>query len=418
MTLLRLSLKSIFNRKVTTILTVLSIAVSVTLLLSLERIRIGARESFKNTISGTDLIVGARASPLQLLLYSVFRIGDATNNVSWISYDHFKNLESTKWTIPISLGDSHKGFRVVGTDENYFEHYKFSGGQSLELLEGKKFENLFDVVLGYDVAEKLKYKLGDKIVLAHGSGAATFQDHANMPFVIVGILKKTGTPVDQSVHVSLEAIEAIHVGWETGAPSKDRPTPEAVQKKNLKPTQITAFFMALKSRGGVFKIQREINDYKEEPMTAALPGIVLSSLWQTLSFMENILKLLITLVFFTSLLSLFLVLLTSLKERRREMSILRSMGAKPYFIFLLFIFESCLVTLIGILVGIGITLGTLLIAGPLITHQFGLILDLTKWTVNDVTYLSMMFGAAFFVGLVPAFLAYRNSVSDGLTIKV
>ncbi|MES2768090.1 MAG: ABC transporter permease [Bdellovibrionota bacterium] len=418
MTLLKLSLKSLINRKVTTILTILSITISVTLLLSLERIRLGARDSFKNTISQTDLIVGARSSPLQLLLYSVFRIGDPTNNVSWASYQFFKNHKETKWTIPISLGDSHKGYRVVGTDQSYFDNYKFSGGKSLEISEGKKFEELFDVVLGYDVAQKLKYKIKDKIVLAHGSGAATFQDHANMPFKVVGILNKTGTPVDQSVHVSLEAIEAIHLGWETGAPSRDGPTADDLLNKKLKPTQITAFFMALESRSGVLNIQREINDYREEPLTAALPGVVLSSLWQTLSFVENILKLLTTLVFLTSLLSLFLVLLTSLKERRREMSILRSMGAKPHFIFLLFVFESCSVTILGIFSGIIVTFGTLLIAGPMLTDKFGLILDLAQWTANDVTYLSMMFGAAFVVGIIPAFLAYRNSLSDGLTIKV
>jgi putative ABC transport system permease protein len=417
MILLRLSLKSLFNRKVTTILTVLSITISVTLLLTLERIRIGAQESFKNTISGTDLIVGARSSPLQLLLYSVFRIGDATNNVSWTSYQDFKKRPDTKWTIPISLGDSHKGFRVVGTDQDYFDHYQFSGGRNLKILEGKKFETLFDVVLGYDVFEKLKYKIGDKIILAHGTGVS-FQNHADTPFTIVGILSKTGTPVDQSVHVSLEAIEAIHEGWESGAPPKNDSNPDELLKKNFKPTQITAFFMGLNSRSAVLKVQREINDYTQEPLTAALPGVVLSSLWNTLSFVENILKLLTTLVFLTSLLSLFLVLLTSLKERRREMSILRSMGAKPQFVFLLFVFESCVVTSLGILLGISVTLIALLICEPLLVDKFGLILDLTKWTSNDVMYLGMMFMAAFVVGIIPAFLAYKNSLSDGLTIKV
>jgi putative ABC transport system permease protein len=417
MTLLKLSFKSLFNRKTTTILTVLSIAISVTLLLSLERIRLGAQESFRNTISGTDLIVGARSSPLQLLLYSVFRIGDATNNVSWDSYQKFKNNSETKWTIPISLGDSHKGFRVVGTDQDYFQYYKYSGGRNLELLTGHKFETLFDVVLGYDVYEKLKYNIGDKIILSHGTGVS-FQDHANAPFEIVGILKRTGTPVDQSVHVSLEAIEAIHEGWEQGAPPKNSLGVDELSKKNFKPTQITAFFMGLNSRSAVLTVQREINDYDSEPLTAALPGVVLSSLWNTLSFMENILKLLTTLVFLTSLLSLFLVLLTSLKERRREMSILRSMGAKPTFVFLLFVFESCLVTLLGILAGVVVTFGTLLICQPILNDKFGLILDLTQWTFDDVVYLSMMFGAAFIVGIIPAFLAYKNSLSDGLTIKV
>ena len=415
MTLLKLSLKSILNRKMTTLLTLLSITISVTLLLSLERIRLGAKESFKNTISSTDLIVGARSSPLQLLLYSVFRIGDPTNNVSWETFEKFKNHSDAKWATPISLGDSHKGFRVVGTDLSYFDNYKFSGGKSLNLINGKYFEELFDVVLGYDVAKSLNYKINDKIILAHGTGA-TFQDHPDTPFVVVGILNKTGTPVDQSVHVSLEAIEAIHIGWESGAPSKEKISEESF--KDLKPKSITAFFMGLISRSSVLRVQREINEYNLEPLTAALPGVVLTGLWSTLSFVENILKLLTGLVFITSLLSLFLVLLTSLKERRREMSILRSMGAKPYFIFLLFVFESSLITLVGIFLGFITTVITLLLVEPILIDQFGLILDLTQWTQSDFIYLGLMFAVSLAVGVIPAFLAYRNSLSDGLTIKV
>ena len=417
MTLLNLSIKSLLNRKVTTILTVLSIAISVTLLLGLERVRLGAKESFKNTISGTDLIVGARSSPLSLLLYSVFRIGDPVNNLSWNSYQEIAGYQETRWTIPISLGDSHRGFRVVGTNENYFAHYKYSGGKFLEFAHGDQFKNLFDVVLGAEVSEKLNYNLGDQITLAHGTGA-TFQDHGNAPFTIVGILRKTGTPVDQSVHVSLEAIEAIHVGWESGAPSKEILDTDELTKRKFTPTNITAFFMGLQSRSGVLKVQREINTFKKEPLTAVLPGVVLTNLWSTLSFVENILQSLTILVFLTSLLSLLLVLLTSLKERRREMAILRSMGAKPLFVFLLFIFESCMVTALGILMGIFATFLTLSIAEPMLVSKYGLILDLSQWTQYDLIYLGVMYASSFVIGLIPAITAYRNSLVDGLTIRI
>jgi putative ABC transport system permease protein len=138
-----LALKSLYNRKFTTILTVASIALSVTLLLGVERIRNEARSSFTNTISGTDLIVGARTGPVQLLLYSVFRIGNATNNISWQSYQDISRNPKVKWTIPISLGDSHQGYRVMGTNKAYFDYFRFAGGRQLELSEGSIFKGVF-----------------------------------------------------------------------------------------------------------------------------------------------------------------------------------------------------------------------------------------------------------------------------------
>jgi putative ABC transport system permease protein len=132
-----LSLKSLYNRKLTTLLTIAAIALSVTLLLGVERIRKEAKTSFTHTISGTDLIVGARSGPVQLLLYSVFRIGNATNNISWKSYQEIARYPNVRWTIPISLGDSHQGYRVMGTNFDYFEHFRFAGGKRLELADGR-----------------------------------------------------------------------------------------------------------------------------------------------------------------------------------------------------------------------------------------------------------------------------------------
>jgi putative ABC transport system permease protein len=119
MVVLSLAYQSLKNRQLTSVLTVLSIALSVTLLLGVEQVRVGARESFANTISQTDLIVGARGGTLQLLLYAVFRIGTATNNISYESYEHFRSHPAVAWTIPYSLGDSHRGYRVVGTTEDF-----------------------------------------------------------------------------------------------------------------------------------------------------------------------------------------------------------------------------------------------------------------------------------------------------------
>ncbi|MDW1873230.1 ABC transporter permease, partial [Vibrio sp. Vb0598] len=122
---IKLAWKSLMNRKATAVLTIMTVAISVILLLGVERIRTQAKDSFANTISGTDLIVGGRSGQVNLLLYSVFRIGNATNNIDWKSYQEFSQHRAVDWAIPISLGDSHKGFRVRGTKHSYFEHYKY-----------------------------------------------------------------------------------------------------------------------------------------------------------------------------------------------------------------------------------------------------------------------------------------------------
>ena len=232
-------------------LTVLAIAVSVVLLLGVEKVRSGAKASFANTISDTDLIVGARSGGIQLLLYSVFRIGNATNNMSWRSYQAISERPEVAWMVPLSLGDSHRGFRVLGTSQDYFKRYRFRGGQELSFSSGQQFEDLFDAVVGADVAAELGYKTGDQIIVSHGIGKIITADHKDKPFTVSGVLAKTGTPVDRTVHVSLEAIEAIHIDWQSGRRRADlQISQEEVRKlqSKLKPKAITAAFVGLKSK--------------------------------------------------------------------------------------------------------------------------------------------------------------------------
>ena len=419
MTLFKVAQKSLLNRKTTTLLTVFSIALSTCLLLGIERIRSGAKQSFESTISGVDLIVGARSGPVNLLLYSVFRIGNATNNISYQSYDEINNREDVQWTIPISLGDSHKGYRVVGTNENYFLHYKYAGSKKLTFKEGQPFQKLFAAVIGSDVAEKLNYKVSDKIVLSHGAGDVSFQDHADKPFTVVGILEKTGTPVDQSIHVSLQAITALHIDWQNGAPplKGNESSAEEVLKMNLNPSDITAFFVRLKSRMSVFNVQRDINEYKDEALMAILPGVTLRELWQTIGAAEKALIVVSVLVFIVSLIGMMIALLSTLNERRREMAILRSIGAQKKFIFSVLIIETSLLTVGGLLMGFIMLYLGLFLFRPVLESQVGLTVGLFNPTPNDLIYIVAMILGAFLASLLPAWRAYKNSLSDGLIVK-
>ncbi|MBF0238417.1 MAG: ABC transporter permease, partial [SAR324 cluster bacterium] len=342
MSTLILALKSLYNRRVTALLTLSAIALSVTLLLGVERIRQGARESFSNTISKTDLIVGARSGPVQLLLYSVFRIGDATNNISWKSYRELASRPEVAWTVPITLGDSHHGFRVMGTNQDYFKYYRYSRERSLELAEGAVFENVFDAVLGAEVAREMGYRPGQKMVLTHGIGEVGFLNHEDKPFQVVGILEKTGTPVDRTIHVSLEGIEAMHLDWQSGAPpvSGEEISVDQVLRMKLEPKNITAFLVGVKSKILTFRLQRDINEYVEEPLLAILPGVALQQLWSLVGMAETALRTISAFVVLIGLFGMLTNILTSLNERRREMAILRSVGARPIHIFVLLVSEA------------------------------------------------------------------------------
>ena len=185
--LIGLALRSLANRRGTALLTIVAIAMAVSMLLGVEKVRNETRASFLATVSGIDLIVGARTGSVQLLLSSVFHIGNASNNVSRDSYQRISRHPLIAWSVPISLGDSHRGFPVVGTTDAYFEHVRHGRGQPLQLASGRRFEGPDQAVIGARVASELDYRVGDTIVLAHGAGPVSFQQHSRHPITVSGI---------------------------------------------------------------------------------------------------------------------------------------------------------------------------------------------------------------------------------------
>jgi putative ABC transport system permease protein len=420
MPILRLALRSLWNRRTTALLTVFAIAVSVSLLLGVQKLRTAAQEGFANTVSGVDLIVGARSGPLNLLLYSVFRIGDATANVGWESYQRIARHPDVAWTIPLSLGDSHRGFRVLGTTPEYFEHYRFAGDRRIEFSAGKPFADLYDTVVGADVAEALGYRLGDSVVIAHGIGAVSFAHHEDNPFRVAGVLARTGTPIDRTVHVRLEAITAIHLDWGSGmqAPRGARIGAEDARARDLTPESITAFMIGMRSKVMTFTMQRAINQYRQEPLQAIIPGLALKQLWDLVGIADRALMIVAAFVVLAGLLGMLTAILTSLNERRREMAILRSVGAGPRHVFTLLVLEAGLLAAAGVLFGVLFTWLGLAAAQPLLESRFGIFFDLGGLTRYDLAILGAIVAAGLTMGFLPAWRAYRNTLSDGLTLRV
>jgi putative ABC transport system permease protein len=396
---IRLAWRSLLSRKGAVAMTFLAITVSIFVLLGIDHIRQQAKSSFNNTVSGINLIVGARTGEINLLLYSVFRLGNATNSISWSSYQDISTNPKVAWTIPISLGDSHKGYRVMGTTTDYFKHFRYGQKQTLNFTQGKPFSAVFDVVLGAAVAHELNYQLGTQIILAHGMASTSFTQHDDKPFRIVGILQPTGTPVDQTVHVSLRGIEAVHA--KRG-------------QHDFTPTTITAFMVGLKSNMATFHVQRDINNYQPEPLSAILPGVALSQLWQITAIMENTLILVSILVLLASLLGLSAMLLTSIRERRREIAIMRSLGAPPSFLFLLIQTEALLITLASSAFALLLLFLCLLSLRSFLTEHFSLSISTNIFDNNILYLLLIILVSAMITSLVPAISAYSNALQKRL----
>ena len=543
MLVLDLALKSHRNRAFSTSLTVGSIALSVALLIGVENVRVGMRESFSNTISQTDLIVGTKGGTIQLLLYSVFGMGAPTENVSWEAYRQWAEHPAVAWTIPYSLGDSHRGFRVIGTNEDFYRHYRYRGGQEIALAEGRASESLYDVTLGADVATELNYSLGDEIAVTHGIGEVGFLVHDHMPFTVVGVLAKTFTPVDRALYVTLEGMEAIHLeeGASTGsddghvhdevaeaevAPEVDddghahddvmeatdaddghahdeaeeahdedghaneedetvaadaddghghdedetvaaaaddghahdedetvaadadddhahddetaaadddhaHDEPEAtvvddghvhseadLSIEDVEVTQVTSFFVGTTDRRDVLQLQRDINDFEDEPMMAVIPGVALNEMWRSLGYAETGLRLVTIFVVLVGLLGMLVSLYTSLNERRREMAILRAVGAGPKRIVALLVLESVCLAAAGALAGLALVYVLLSVGQSLVEAQVGLFIPIRPPGSVELLFIGAVVTAGFLMGFVPALKAYRTALHDGLTVRV
>jgi putative ABC transport system permease protein len=480
---LQLALRSLRNRRLTTILTVLSIALSVALLVGVETVRRGIRESFAGTIRGTDLIVGARGGSQQLLLSSVFGLGAPAGSVEWGTYQRWARHPAVAWTIPISLGDSYYGYRVVGTTSAFFEHYKFRNDGRVTAAEGRLLEGDTDVVVGIEVAKSRGLTLGSPVTLTHGLRGTGISDHEEHPFTVVGILARTSTPVDRSVFITLEGIEGMHEGmpaespdgWaqpkfaplqRPGASAPPAPSPAATPTITAMPGaepppspaatpaitampgaeppppspaaddhdhppataavedhaghhhKLTAFLLGTKARAASLMLQRQMNTDRVEPLTAILPAVALTELWHSIGYAEDGARIITAAVLLVGLLGMLVALYSTLQERRREMAILRSLGAGPGRIAALLVLESGLLAFLGAIVGVALVYGLLFVGQGLAETHFGVYIPITAPKTLEWLYLGGVVVAGVLVGLIPAWRAYRNTLQDGLTIRL
>jgi putative ABC transport system permease protein len=404
----KIALKSLLNRKGSVVMSLLAISVAIFVLLGIEHIRHQARDSFASTVSGVDLIVGAKTGSLNLLLYSVFRMGAPTDNISWQAYQDIASDKDVAWAIPLSLGDSHKGFRVLGTSPEYFEYFSYGNKRKLALSQGRVFGDIYDVVLGAEVARALGYTLGQEIILAHGVVSTGFSRHDNHPFRVSGILEPTGTPVDQTVHVPLAGLDAMHAGPATPSSPADSPARQFTDAERV-PESITAFMLGLKSRMVTFRLQREINAYTAQPLLAILPGAALSELWQMVGVFESVLRLISTLVLVAAVLGLVAVLLASVRERSHEIHLLRVLGAPPSYLFYLMEMEAMLICLSGMALGAAALYICLTLVEDALFTNFGLHLSPGVLTGDSLIIVALVLSAVLAAAAIPSMRVYLQA---------
>ena len=414
MQLLRLALASLRSRALTTTLTVCSIALSIALLTAVDALRSGTKAGFAGTVSQTDLVVGARGGELPLLLSTIFHVGSPSNNISWDTYQHFAHHPAVAWTIPISMGDSFRGYRVIATDENLYAHYHYRGSHSLQFASGSAPHDVLQAAVGDAVAKQLHLQLGQQLTLAHGIEEHSILKHDSTPFSLTGILQPTGTPIDRSVFITLLGEEAMHFGWTDGTPPAIGEAVPKLDVSKLHVDVITSFLLGARSRISTLYLQREIDTYKPEPLTAIIPAYTLQQVWVLLDVADVAFSLMSGAVLVVGLLTMLVALYNTLNERRREIAILRAVGMPLWQVVLLFVSEAVLIAAFGAVLGFLAVYVLLLFGHSAIEQWTGTPLSITRPSRQVLLDGAITIILAAVLGLIPAWRAYRSSLQDGL----
>jgi putative ABC transport system permease protein len=427
----RLAARSAWSRRATLGVCVVAIALSTLLLLAVERLRGDARASFVHSVNGVDLVVGARTGAIQLMLHAIFHRGAGSVPMRMDSAQALAAHPAVAWAVPLALGDSHRGHPVLGTTVDYFRYVQHGDATTLRFAAGRPFGAVFEAVIGAEAARRLGYGEGARIVLSHGSALPGHDDHdddddhdghakhADKPFTVVGVLAPTGTPVDRAVLVSLESLTAIHLDWQGGAPIPGLSIPaEFVAKFDLRPKEVSAVLVGLKQRIDVFRMQREVDRWKSEALIAVMPGLALDELWEVVGVAERVLLAVSVLVIGVGLAGLVAVMLAGLDARRRELAILRAVGAGPRDIFLLLTLEGLLVTALGAMLGVALLAAVTALGAPFLQAHFGILVEARLLSWDEAWLLAGILAAGTLASLAPGVRAYRLSLADGLVPRL
>lgn len=413
MSLLFLVWQYLKERPLSTVLNVVLLGLGIAVITIMALANVQMQRNIEDNVKGVDLVIGAKGSPMQLILSSIFHVDVPTGNIRLRDAERFSRGPFVKHAIPLALGDSYEGYRIVGTDQRYPDLYQ------AQLESGKWWNASMEVVLGSAVAKRSGLEAGDQMASAHGLTSGG-HDHDEQPYEIVGILKPTGSVLDNLILTSVESIWQVHDQWSPDAQPLSSDSSNASQRSLLVPSvmrgdsvrEITTLLVQYRSALAAIQLPRIVNS--NSMLQAASPAFETARLFSIIGAGTDLLMAFAYLLIIIAGMSIFIALYNSLRERRYDMAIMRTMGASRFRLFAAVMLEGAILSFLGAVTGLA--LGHLaLLAIPVWMEQTASA-GITGWYFHQLEYWlllgSVLLGMA--CAIIPAIQAYRTDISEVL----
>lgn len=378
----------------------LILALGIAIIITLLHVSQQVESRFSRDLQGIDLVVGAKGSPIQLILSSVFHLDIPNGNIPIEEAEKLKKNPLIKSSIPVALGDNYNGFRIVGTTESYINHY---GGK---LSGGRLYSKEMEVVIGSEVAAKYPAKVGDKIVGAHG---LTNSDdlHSDSPYEIVGILAPTGTVLDRLVLTPVESVWHVHEH-----PDEDD-AEEVAYKKEHPGNEITSLLISYSTPMAAVTLPREVN--KTSSMQAASPAFELARLLKIIGVGSDAIKAFALVLIIIAAIGFFVTLLSAVNDRRYDITLMRSLGASRNKIFSFVLIEGLSLGICGAVLGLLLGHGFSYFAKIWIEQTRHMSLGNTGFDIYELYILLGVIALSAIAAIIPAIAAYKTNISKILS---
>ncbi|PLK43823.1 FtsX-like permease family protein [Emticicia sp. TH156] len=399
--LLKISWKNILDKKLNSFLCVLLMTLGIAIISLLLLLGKQLQDKFAKNISGIDMVVGAKGSPLQLILSSVYQIDNPTGNVYMSDVLEIAQNPLVKEMIPLSMGDNYRGYRIVGTNKKYLEHFKAN------FATGAIFKKDLDVVLGAQVAANTGLKPGDTFISSHGLDAEGEQ-HGDKKYKVVGILEFNNSVIDNVVLTSLSSVWNIHDHEEAHSEGEAHEEGEADMSKK----EITSALIKFRSPMGLMTMPRNIN--QNSKLQAALPAIEVNRLFELLGIGMDGLQILAAVIMLISGISVFVSLYNSLKERKYEMALMLSMGASRTRLFLMLLLEGVLLALFGFAAGVVFSRAGVLLISNSISKKFHFDVSQIGLQTGEIYLFIGALAIGILAAALPSVNIYRLNISRTL----
>ena len=415
MSLWHIAWSYLWNRKFTTVLTILSVALGVGLISAILTLRDETQRRFEEEGQAFDLVIGAKGNPLQLVLSTVYFLDAPTGNVDWALYEALKDHDDVTALFPVGMGDTYAGFRIVGVTPELMD-FEPGGRTPYALAEGSHFTKPFEAVIGANVAETTNLKLGDTFVGTHGMVASPYAEvHEHHPYTVVGILQRSGSPNDRAIFCDLQSVWDVHNHGdeEEHDAAAAAATEDEADDHHHHDKEITALLVKLESPAIRFEFKDMIN--RRSNAMAAIPIQEIQKLYEQLLGTAKLVLLAIGyLVVAISALSILIGLYMAILQRKRDLAIMRALGATRGEIFGAVIIEAFWVTLLGILVGWLLGSTVCMVLNRYLVVKIGFHVPPVSLSADLVAAYSAVLLMGLVAGILPAWQAYRTNVARDL----